>query len=405
MATAHIIAGLGFGDEGKGASVDALCRRFGADLVVKYTGGPQASHTVCLSNGRSHRFSQFGSGSFLPDCRTHLTRHVLVEPFAMMNEADALGKIGIADALDRIIVDPECIIVTPWHWMANQIRELTRGDSRHGSCGMGIGETKAMLERDHTCLRVRDLGRPAQGLLRRIRDAAFRSLPMVQDESLYQSMCDENVDDLMEFYNDWARRIRIASYSGCSGDVVFEGSQGVLLDETHGFAPHNTWSNTTFDNALEACMEWGLEPVKMGVLRTYMTRHGAGPFVTEDPELNWPDHNLQHPWQGTFRQGAFDLVMARYAIEKCKGIDGLILTHMDRAEGWKCCTGYEDSPVFTSDGLRAAAPIIQDGLDPIRTIEQECGIDIQFISSGPTSESFSQITCSSQRRSSISAAS
>ena len=29
---------------------------------------------------------------------------------------------------------------------------------------------------------------------------------------------------------------------------VFEGAQGVLLDEWHGFHPHTTWSTTTFEN-------------------------------------------------------------------------------------------------------------------------------------------------------------
>jgi len=33
------------------------------------------------------------------------------------------------------------------------------------------------------------------------------------------------------------------------GPVVFEGAQGVLLDEWHGFHPYTTWSTTTFANA------------------------------------------------------------------------------------------------------------------------------------------------------------
>ncbi|MPN58441.1 hypothetical protein SDC9_206146 [bioreactor metagenome] len=30
-----------------------------------------------------------------------------------------------------------------------------------------------------------------------------------------------------------------------AGTVIFEGSQGVLLDEGHGFHPHTTWSTIT----------------------------------------------------------------------------------------------------------------------------------------------------------------
>ena len=52
MQRAIVTVGLGFGDEGKGAAVDYLCRRFGADLVVRYGGGSQAGHNVRLPDGR-----------------------------------------------------------------------------------------------------------------------------------------------------------------------------------------------------------------------------------------------------------------------------------------------------------------------------------------------------------------
>src|SRR5215472_8223796 len=63
MKRAIITVGLGFGDEGKGATVDYLTRHFGADLVVRYCGGSQAGHNVQLPDGRRHTFSQFGAGT------------------------------------------------------------------------------------------------------------------------------------------------------------------------------------------------------------------------------------------------------------------------------------------------------------------------------------------------------
>jgi len=63
MRRAIVTVGLGFGDEGKGAAVDFLCRRHGADLVVRYSGGSQAGHNVQLPDGRRHTFSQFGAGT------------------------------------------------------------------------------------------------------------------------------------------------------------------------------------------------------------------------------------------------------------------------------------------------------------------------------------------------------
>jgi adenylosuccinate synthase len=114
--------------------------------------------------------------------------------------------------------------------------------------------------------------------------------------------------------------------------VVFEGAQGVLLDEWHGFHPYTTWSTTTFGNADTLLAEAGQTAVRLGVLRCYLTRHGPGPLVTEDPTLELPDrYNRRNEWQGSFRTGHFDAVALRYALEVAGGVDGLALTHLDVA--------------------------------------------------------------------------
>src|SRR5438094_344989 len=51
------------------------------------------------------------------------------------------------------------------------------------------------------------------------------------------------------------------------------------------------------------------------------------------------------PWQGAFRNGWLDLVLLRYAIEACGGVDALPLTHLDTRERmptWRVCTRYAD---------------------------------------------------------------
>lgn len=72
---------------------------------------------------------------------------------------------------------------------------------------------------------------------------------------------------------------------------MFEGAQGILLDEWHGFHPYTTWSTTTFANAETLLAEAGESAIRLGVIRCYMTRHGPGPFVTEDPQhdLRWQE--------------------------------------------------------------------------------------------------------------------
>ena len=90
--TPVIICGLGFGDERKGGTADALARRFGPSVVVRYNGGPQAGHNVVTPSGVWHCFAQFGAGSLAPYTRSVLARHMLIDIDSMATEADMLGK-------------------------------------------------------------------------------------------------------------------------------------------------------------------------------------------------------------------------------------------------------------------------------------------------------------------------
>src|SRR4051812_1885581 len=100
MKRAVITVGLGFGDEGKGATVDHLCRTLDAGLVVKYTGGSQCGHNV-YHEGKRHTFSQFGAGTF-HGAETYLGPQVIVYPEALRNEADHLSKLGVEAPLDLL---------------------------------------------------------------------------------------------------------------------------------------------------------------------------------------------------------------------------------------------------------------------------------------------------------------
>src|SRR4051812_48029015 len=111
-SSAIIVVGLGFGDEGKGATVDYLARRHDAGLVVRFNGGPQCAHNVITPDGRHHTFAQFGSATFLPNVRTHLSRYALINPLNMLREEEHLREVGIDDAFDRLTVDEGCIVIT-----------------------------------------------------------------------------------------------------------------------------------------------------------------------------------------------------------------------------------------------------------------------------------------------------
>jgi adenylosuccinate synthase len=326
-----IVADLGYGDAGKGTVVDWLCASRPVHAVIRFNGGAQAAHTVVLRDGRRHTFAQFGSGTLRPGVRTHLSRFVVVDPLALAIEAEHLAAIGVPDALDRLTVDRDALLATPYHRAVNRARERARGAERHGSCGMGVGETMAyQLAHPEEAPRVGDCRTPS--LLRRklvaLRDRLADEVGPLETPP---------VDDSVSAFAAFAARVSIVDTPATAallkaGDVVLEGAQGVLLDEWHGFHPYTTWSTTTFANADKLLAEAGMaeEATRLGVLRVVTTRHGPGPLVTEDPALRLSDpHNPTNTWQGRFRFGHFDAVAHRYALAVAGGVDGLALTHLD----------------------------------------------------------------------------
>lgn len=352
---AFIIAGLGFGDEGKGSLTDALTRRYNAELVVRYNGGAQAGHNVVTPDGRHHCFAQFGAGTFA-GARTFLSRFMLVNPIFAQAEAKHLEAVGVSHPFDGMSVDTRALVTTPYHVAANRLRELARGEARHGSCGMGIGETRALERTNHALymFHLADKGRSLALHLRGLREhfraeleslrhldseAARREWDILDDESIIDSTFDvfrsfAGVVDVVDDFKVFLRR-------RAPRTIIYEGAQGFLLDETNGFQPHTTWTNCTFANANQLLFEGGKlderDVTRIGVTRTYLTRHGAGPFPTEgEAGIDvFGDHNTTGPWQGDFRTGALDLVLLRYALRSsCRfAFDRpqLFVSHVDQA--------------------------------------------------------------------------
>ena len=365
---AIITVDLGFGDAGKGRVVDALVRKHGSDLIVRYNGGCQCAHNVVLPNGKHHTFSQFGSGMFNPGTRTLLGKHVMVSPTQMLTEAEVLRRKGYLGFMDRTYVDGRCLITTPFHRAVNRLKELGRGNARHGSCGSGIGETRSFeLHHPDLALRAYDLAGPnlnafeqklwhMRQIMAKHAQASTEHLELAIPE--HRILTDPDVfDAILERYSMFANMVHIVDPTEAyqmlrkAAMPIFEGAQGLLLDETYGFTPYNTWTNTTAKNALQMMYDAGATTAEakdclvLGITRTYMTRHGPGPFVTETKALNrilCDTYNDSNPWQREFRFGWFDAMMLRYALQM-QHIDAVAVTHTDQLDlraTWQMCTRY-----------------------------------------------------------------
>lgn len=435
MPQAFLTVDLGFGDAGKGSIVDFLTRYYEAHTVIRYNGGAQAGHRVVVvaDDGvtlQEHVFAQFGAGT-LAGAATHLSRFMLLDPLAMMTEAAHLQTLGIVDPFQRTTIDEAAIVITPFQRAVNRLCELARGANRHGSCGMGIGETVA----DH--LAYGDRVVMAGDLCHR--DRLYHKLAFVRRVNLakiqpYQdqlAMCAQATVELELLrdptWDEWlldAYAAFVAQAQIVAGDylpgllaqlgtVVFEGAQGVLLDEWQGFHPHTTWSTTTLANAAQLLAEANYQGqvTRIGITRAYATRHGAGPFASEDAILTaaLPDAcNNSGAWQQGFRVGWLDLVMLRYALAVAGPLDYLAVTCLDRLAGvdeLKLCTHYQmaaercdalllspipqdlDYQAQLTQQLRHAQPqlvTVPDSTTLIDYLATALGVPVRLRSDGPT---------------------
>ena len=343
-----ITVDLGYGDSSKGATVDALVRKHNANTVLRYNGASQAGHNVVTNDGVHHLFAQFGAGMLVNDgVRSILGPAMMVDPLSMVIEADALVSKGVNNPLTRSFIHEDCLLITPFHIALNRIKEAVRNESRHGSCGKGVGETRAYAikvgDQAPTLLNISN--KPTlKLLLERLQiEMTEQAINTGADPLLYKEhfeLLKWPIDGLVEAYASFAKQTNIIDYTRLQRmlinddkPVIAEGAQGVLLDQSHGFHPYNTWSDTTTQEAhnLLAVIGYRGEVETLGIMRTFATRHGPGPMPTECEKLttmfNEP-HNPFNEFQREFRVGWLDLAMLRYSLT-IQPVDSLAVSHVD----------------------------------------------------------------------------
>ena len=324
--TAQVVIGAQFGDEGKGKISDYYAAAVGPDgIVARFNGGAQAGHTVVTPDGLRHVFGHIGSGA-LAGAATFLSRFFVSNPILFLKEIEVLATKGIKPL---VYVAPQSPVTTPYDMMINQIVERERGMDRHGSCGIGFGET---IERNLTpayALTVGDLG--DAGALAAKLDAIRRAYVPARLARLgFGAAFARNADlfladGILEHFIEDARRFLQATtvaeiQTATRGrHLLFEGAQGLLLDQDRGFFPHVTRSNTGLCNVLALANDLGLERLEVTyVTRAYLTRHGAGPLPHELPEKPYPGvedwTNVPNAYQGALRFAWLDLDLLQHAI-------------------------------------------------------------------------------------------
>lgn len=318
----YAVIGNNYGDEGKGLAVDHLTLS-GHNLVVRHNGGAQAAHTVDREDKR-FVFHELSSGSF-NGADTYWASTFLPDLYKLEEEINEFFQVS-SDQV-RIYASPYCCITLLYDVYLNQKREELRGDDKHGSCGMGIWEATKRSTGDYK-LTLGDIALlSSNDLAKKIKliEAEYVALKIAKfgigehlelDTVKYASILKEALEKYVTLISD--EKSFFESYD----NVVFEGGQGLLLDTAReDLWPHTTCSRTNITNPVKILESSGLKlDEAVYVTRSYLTRHGAGPFA-EDPKLDFIDEtNKPNPWQGSVRFGkhvsATELISR--AVNDCK---------------------------------------------------------------------------------------
>jgi len=353
MAKASIVVGAGFGDEGKGITTDFLCRQDPTGtMVVRFSGGQQAGHAVKIGD-QLHVHSNYGSGT-LRGVPSLFSEHCTFYPYTIAKEREKLTERGIPNPL--LYIHPLAKLTTPFDVAYGRVRERKLN---HGSCGLGVGATMHRFNTTGFKLYAHDLKH--KGVLEaKMKNLYHHYWDLLTDQDDRDAF-DKEVwaDDFLAAFARWEELFRIADYAILNRyeHLVFEGSQGIMLDAEHGIFPNVTYANTTSRNAFEIiknhCPAVDQRAV-FYVTRCYQTRHGNG-WMSNDKKVelvnNKEEINVTNPWQGAFRTCEFDYDLLNHAISVDRLYskywqNHLVLTCLDQRPDFK----FERSRVKNING-------------------------------------------------------
>ena len=409
------VIGAQWGDEGKGKIIDWLSNR--ADMVVRFQGGNNAGHTIVVGD-KTYKLSLLPSG-VVQGKRSIIGNGVVVDPWSLLEEIARVGAAGVSVTPDILVLAENAVLVLPLHRELDALREEA-ASQKLGTTKRGIGpayEDKV----GRRAIRAIDLKDPASlpGKIERL--LAHHNVlrkgfgaAVVDADALLKAM-DEIAPKIAPFLGSSWRELDAARKAGKR--VLFEGAQAVLLDIDHGTYPFVTSSNTV---AGQAAAGAGVSPraigTVLGIVKSYTTRVGEGPFPTElkdatGERLGERGHEFGTVTGRKRRCGWFDSVLVR---QTCitGGVDGITLTKLDVLDGFeqiKVCIAYELdgqrldylpadanlqarlTPVYetlegwseTTAGARSWAQLPANAIKYVRRVEELIGAQVSLLSTSP----------------------
>ncbi len=351
-----VLLGLQWGDEGKGKIVDVLTPKY--DIIARFQGGPNAGHTLIM-NGNKHVLHIIPSGIFHPNKMNLIGNGVIIDPLILRREIEQLREKGI-EPKNNLLISKKAHLILPSHRLLDAVYEQSKGDKKIGSTLKGIGPTYT----DKVArlgLRMKDtLSENFKNRYDNLKQIHFSiansynfDIKNFQLENMPFSLYEEKWLEAVEFLKDF-QIINSEEYLNREIDngkrVLAEGAQGTLLDVDFGSYPFVTSSNTI---SAGVCLGLGIAPQRIGrvfgIVKSYCTRVGSGPFPTElfdedGKRLQDEGHEFGATTGRPRRCGWLDMCALKYAI-MLNGVTDLIMTKADVLtpfSSFKVCEAYQD---------------------------------------------------------------
>ena len=412
-----VIAGINWGDEGKGRMVDLLTEKY--DVVVRYQGGGNAGHTVINEYGK-FALHLLPSGIFRAGVVNVLGNGVALDPENLWKEMQTVMSEGVALTPDNLKISDRASLLLPWHRDLDELEEQRLQDKKYGSTKQGIAPFYSDKYQKKTIL-AGELFYPDE-LRSHIADImGWKNLTLTKvygSQPYTMESIDKWIDEFCEkikpYICDTGTFLKEAQAQG--KNILFEAQLGSLRDLDYGIYPYTTSSNTT---AAYAPIGSGLPSAKLsdviGVVKAYSTCVGEGPFVCEmfgeaADKLREAGNEYGAKTGRPRRVGPLDLVATKYGVE-VQAATEIALTKLDvlsYLEKIPVCTHYEVNGRLTDRfpfpaALADAQPVVeylagwQKDISHIRQwdklpeeakayvefVEKNIGCPITYVSVGP----------------------
>jgi len=414
------IAGINWGDEGKGRMVDLLSKDY--DIICRYQGGNNAGHTVINDKGK-FVLNLLPSGILRGNTVNVMGPGMVIDLAHLTTELETLAAKGVQVTPNNLKISDKAMICMPYHKQQDILEEERLADKKYGSTRRGIAPAygdKYMKKG----LRMEDLLNEAT-LADKLKDIlAWKNLTLTGykaeiDYTVMLVWLKEYGPKIIPYLTDTTDYLNTAATAGKK--IMFEAQLGTLRDIDFGIYPYTTSSQTL---AAYAPIGAGIPGKRLnhviGVIKSYSSCVGEGPFTVEmfgeeADALRAAGAEYGAATGRPRRVGAFDAVASRYGI-LMQGADELALTKLDvlsYMEKIPVCVAYEVDGVKTThfpsgDNLLKATPVFEylpgfmtdisackkasdlpkAALDYIRHIEDAVHCPVKYVSVGPGREDY-----------------